>query len=221
MKKTHVQQLIQKLPKFPNIMGKEEFFNAAVLIPLVMHNNEYNFLFEERASGIPQGGEICFPGGLYQNEVDQSFKQTAIRETIEEIGIGSSQITIIGQMDTLLAPIGMTIEPFIGILDIDSINDLTIDSDEVARTFLVPVSFFEKNAPEVHQIKLMAHPTDTKPDGETEIIFPVKALGLPERYQKAWGGIRLNVYIYRHPEAIIWGLTAKIIFYLTQMLTKL
>jgi 8-oxo-dGTP pyrophosphatase MutT (NUDIX family) len=220
MKKKYIQILKKNLPKSPNIMGKEEFFNAAVLVPLVLIQNEYHFLFEERSSNIRQGGEICFPGGIFQKNCDQTFEHTAIRETIEELGVQSSQIQIIGQMDTLFAPVGMTVDSFIGILDIDHINQLNIESSEVARVFLVPVSFFEHNPPEIYQIKLMAHPTDTTPDGKTEIIFPVQQLGLPERYQNAWGGVRLNVYIYKHSEAMIWGLTAKIIYYLIKMISK-
>ncbi|KPA09357.1 DNA mismatch repair protein MutT [Candidatus Magnetomorum sp. HK-1] len=212
MKKIHIQYLKDNLPQYPNIMGKNEFFNAAVLVPLVQKNDEYHFLFEERSLDIRQGGEICFPGGFRQKEIDKTYEQTAIRETIEELGIKKSQIQIIGRMDTLLAPMGMTVDPFIGILDIDDISKINIDNDEVARVFLLPVSYFETQAPEKYQIKLMAHPTDEKPDGQTEILFPVHELGLPKRYHQPWGGSRLNVYVYRTPEAMIWGLTAKIIY---------
>ncbi|MBF0450637.1 MAG: CoA pyrophosphatase [Candidatus Magnetomorum sp.] len=221
MKQSYIQQLQKKLPQCPNIMGKNEFVNAAVLVPLVPIDDEYYFLFEERASHIRQGGEICFPGGIYQKEVDATYEQTAIRETIEELGVDASQIHIIGQMDTLLAPMGMTVDPFIGILQMDDIKQLKMDTNEVARVFLVPVSFFEKHPPELHQVKLMAHPIDEKPNGQTEILFPVRELGLPERYHKPWGGVRLTVYIYRTPEDIIWGLTAKIIYYLIQTLVAL
>jgi len=221
MKNKHIQYLKDNLPKSPNIMGKNEFFNAAVLVPLILKNDEYYFLFEERSLDIRQGGEICFPGGFRQKSTDKTFEQTAIRETIEELGVKQSQIQIIGRMDTLLAPMGMTVDPFVGILNVDDISQIKIDISEVARVFLIPVSYFENKTPEQYQIKLMAHPTDEKPDGSSEILFPVKELGLPERYHKPWGGIRLNVFVYKTPEAMIWGLTAKIIYYLIQKIAAL
>ena len=61
MKNIDFEKLISVLPKYPGVLGKEEYFNSAVLIPLVLINKEYNFLFEKRAASIRQGGEICFP----------------------------------------------------------------------------------------------------------------------------------------------------------------
>jgi len=214
----NIQTIKQHLPKHPNIMGKEEFINTAVFVPLVYKTGMYHFLFEERASNIRQGGEICFPGGFYQDKTDQDFAQTAIRETIEELGVDESQIEIIGAMDTLLAPMGVTVDPYIGLLHIDDINQVQYDSREVARIFLLPVSYFQKNPPEVYQVKLKAHPFEKQANGQTKILLPVEKLGLPERYHQPWGGVPLNVYVYHTPEAIIWGLTAKIVYYFLKMM---
>jgi len=193
-------------------MGKEEFINTAVLVSLVDVKGDYHFLFEERASSIRQGGEICFPGGFYQESVDKTLKQTAIRETIEELSVDESQIEIIGNMDTLLAPMGVTVDPFVGIIHIEDISKVQYNKNEVARIFLLPVSYF-KTTPDIYQVKLKAHPYEKQPNGETKILLPVKELGLPERYHNAWGGVPLNVYVYKTPEAMIWGLTAKIVYY--------
>jgi 8-oxo-dGTP pyrophosphatase MutT (NUDIX family) len=208
----NIDTIKKQLPESPNIMGKEEFVNTAVLVSLVQNKGHYHFLFEERASSIRQGGEICFPGGLYQ-ENDKTLNQTAIRETIEELNVDESQIEIIGSMDTLLAPMGVTVDPYIGILHIHDINQLQYDRNEVSRIFMLPVSFFQKNPPEIYQVKLKAHPYEKQKNGETKILLPVKELGLPKRYHQAWGGVPLNVYVYKTPEAMIWGLTAKIVYY--------
>jgi len=77
MNKNDLENLKKKLPPIPGILGKEEYFNAAVLIPLMMINGEYHFLFEKRAAHIRQGGEVCFPGGEFDPEVDTSFQDTA------------------------------------------------------------------------------------------------------------------------------------------------
>jgi len=209
----NINNIRNQLPKKPNIMGKEEFVNTAVFVPLVYMNGQYHFLFEERASSISQGGEICFPGGFYQEKVDKTFEQTAIRETKEELGVDESYIEILGSMDTLLAPMGVTVDPYVGVLKVYDIDDLNYDKSEVARIFLLPVSYFHNNPPEIYQVKLKAHPFEKQANGETKIFLPFEKLGLPERYHRAWGGIPLNVYVYQTPEALIWGLTAKIIYY--------
>jgi len=200
-------------------MGKEEFYNTAVLVPLVQKEDQIHLLFEERASNIRQGGEICFPGGFYQKEIDKDFSHTAVRETTEELGVDSSCIQLLGPMDTFLAPMGVTVDPFVGILDIDDINELNIENQEVARVFLLPVSYFQTHPPEIYQIKLKAHPYEIKADGQTEILLPSEKLGLPKIYHEPWGGVPLNVYVYHTPEAMIWGLTARILYYLIQMIT--
>ena len=52
---------------------------AAVLLPAVIRDGEPNLLFEVRASNLPQGGEICFPGGALEN--GESSREAAVRET--------------------------------------------------------------------------------------------------------------------------------------------
>ena len=144
MIKKDLQKFTRKFPVAQNILGKEEFFNAAVLIPLVNADGEYNFLFEKRATNIRQGGEICFPGGEIE-ENDKSIEETILRETFEEIGVNQERIQILGKLDTLIGPRGMTVDSCVGIVDISSIGECHIDKSEVEKIFLVPVSFFENN----------------------------------------------------------------------------
>ena len=94
MKKDNLKKLISNLPKYPNILGRERFFNSAVLIPLIKIKGEYHLLFQKRAATIRQGGDICFPGGGFEIGVDKSFKDTALRETFEELGIQKKDIKV-------------------------------------------------------------------------------------------------------------------------------
>jgi 8-oxo-dGTP pyrophosphatase MutT (NUDIX family) len=110
MKANKLNILKQRLPKHPNIMGRERFFNAAVLIPLILQGDEYNFLFEKRAKHIRQGGEISFPGGKFEPHQDKSCVNAAIRETEEELGISREQINIIGRLDTFISPRGLILK---------------------------------------------------------------------------------------------------------------
>jgi len=113
------------------IHGKEEYFNSVVLVLLIPVDGEYHFVFEKRAATIRQGGEICFPGGKI-DEADTSLEQVALRETYEEMGIPAEKIEIIGRINTLVAPMGVTVDVFVGIADI-SLDELTVNVQEVER----------------------------------------------------------------------------------------
>jgi len=52
MNQLDLNKLKMILPSSPGIMGKEEYFNAAVLIPFIKVNDEYHLLFEKRAAKI-------------------------------------------------------------------------------------------------------------------------------------------------------------------------
>ena len=82
MDKLVIEGLKDKLPVVPGINGKEEYFNSAALVLLMLVNEEYHFVFEKRAANIRQAGEICFPGGKFDPDQDASFLDTAIRETV-------------------------------------------------------------------------------------------------------------------------------------------
>jgi len=211
MNKSILEDLVKKLPDVPGINGKEEYFNSAVLALLILVNDEYHFVFQKRAANIRQAGEICFPGGKFDPDKDADFKETAIRETTEELGVASDKLRIVGTLDTVVAPMGTTVDAFLGIIDISSLADLHINSNEVERIFTVPVSFFMNHDPEVYQVNISAQPSYINQVGEEVILLPVKELGLPERYTKPWGNIKSNVYVYRVAGETIWGLTARLI----------
>lgn len=86
-----IEQLQGRLPANPGIHAKEEYINTAVLVLLVFIGGEYHFVFQKRGPKIRQNGEICFPGGVYNPE-DGTPEQTAVRETVEEMGIPAEKI---------------------------------------------------------------------------------------------------------------------------------
>ncbi len=78
--------------------------------------NETNFLLTLRANyGGTHASQISFPGGKFEDS-DVDLKNTALRETFEEIGIKSDLIQIKKQMsDTFIPPSNFLVRPFIGI----------------------------------------------------------------------------------------------------------
>ena len=199
-----------------SIIGKDLYLNSAVLIPIIVLDNSEFVLFEKRSSTVRQPGEISFPGGHFDSRYDKDFLSTAIRETIEELGIENTCIEIIGSIGTLVAPMGVIVETYLGILKINSLDELKIDHKEVERIFLIPLKYFINNKPEVYFTRLELHPYITKEDGEKEELLPVKKLGLPEKYSLPWTRGKHRVLVYKTSEEVIWGITAELIFELSK-----
>ncbi|AXH15643.1 NUDIX hydrolase [Malaciobacter mytili] len=211
MKKEDLKKMISNLPKYPSVLGRDRFFNSAVLIPLVKIKGEYYLLFQKRAANIRQGGDICFPGGGFEKGIDKNFKQTALRETKEELGIDKKEIKIVGQLDTMVAPIGAIVEVFVGIIKKKALKNMVIDKNEVEKIILVPLSYLKKQEPEVYTLKSEVKPYEINELGEKEIYFPAEELGLPEVYKEPWGNKKHKVWVYKYKDEVIWGMTAVIL----------
>lgn len=127
-------------PTPPDVLaGEARFRRAAVIVPIIMRD-EPALLFTRRTEHLPShAGQICFPGGSYHAS-DETLIRTALRELEEEIGVPADGITIAGFLDlyeTLNS--GFRILPVVGFLDANC--PLTINQDEVAEVFEVPLSF--------------------------------------------------------------------------------
>ena len=211
MDKVLLGRIQEALPDEPGISGKEEYINCAVLVLLMYMDGEYHFVFEKRAENIRQAGEICFPGGKYDPKQDAGFRETALRETTEELGVDAGKLRIIGRLDTVVAPMGTTADAFLGVIDVQSLDELQISRGEVAKVFTVPVSFFEQNDPGAYKVNVTAHPTYIDEKGEEVVSFPAKELGLPKRYTSAWPIAPYNIYAYEVAGETIWGMTARLV----------
>lgn len=211
MNKKDLSDLKKKLPVTPGIHGRGELPTSVVLVLLTEIAGEYHIVLEERNAQIRQGGEICFPGGMFDEATDLSPRETALRETTEELGIPSDKIMIIGRLDTLVAAMGAVIEIFVGVMHAD-IASLNINRDEVEKVFTIPVSYFMTTEPEIHKVLIRMFSSEIDPVTDEEIVYlPVRELGLPERYLDPWGNFKQNVYVFKTSEGIVWGLTARII----------
>lgn len=211
MNKKHLDLLIKNLPKYPGIHCRERLFNSAVMITLIMIDGEYNFLFEKRAIGIRQAGEVCFPGGRFDSSNDSSCMDAAIRETVEELGIPEEKINVIGRLNTIVAAMGVVVEPFIGILEDIDTEDIKIQEKEVEKFFCIPISWFIKNNPDAYNVVHEIKPYSIDKEGKKKILLPVQELGLPEHYSEPWGNFKHRVLVYRTGTDIVWGLTAEMV----------
>jgi len=87
---------------------------GAVLILLFKKSNKLYFLLTERADNLKfHGGQISFPGGLFENK-DKTLQQTALRETFEETGFRVLENQIIGKLTPLYIPVSnFQVFPFV------------------------------------------------------------------------------------------------------------
>lgn len=121
---------------------------AAVLIPLVDYGNELTVLFTQRALHLKHHpGQISFPGGGL-NEGENIF-DGAMRETEEEVGIPTGQITTIGALPNFRTISGYCVAPVVGFIEPN--YPIAIDENEVSSIFEVPLPFLlNQNNHQVH-----------------------------------------------------------------------
>lgn len=212
MRRAYIQELKKKLSKGHDILGRDQYVNSAVLVPLLVVGGEQHILFEKRAAHIKQGNEICFPGGHFDRNRDTSYLETALRETREELGIDPDTVEILGQLDTLVAPRGIIVESYLGCVEINDLDDLQLDRAEVEKVFTVPVSWFRKNPPEIYHTRVEVQASYRDRLGEEHILLPVEELGLPSIYKKNRNDWQPKVIVYRREPEIIWGFTAAIVY---------
>ena len=120
---------------------------AAVLVPLVLHEEEITVLLTQRTNHLKaHAGQVSFPGGRVE-ESDDSHEAAALRETEEESGVTHEHIELIGYLDVYMTRTGYEVTPVVGLLQPPF--QVTPDPFEVADVFEVPLNFLI--APANHQ----------------------------------------------------------------------
>jgi 8-oxo-dGTP pyrophosphatase MutT (NUDIX family) len=91
--------------------------DAAVLVPLYLHDGDLHAVFTKRRDDLAHhAGEISFPGGR-QDEPDEDLRLTALREAHEEIGLRREDVELVGALPpTPTIVTGYTIYPFVGVI---------------------------------------------------------------------------------------------------------
>ena len=161
---------------------------AAILVPLYFFDNEWYIIFTKRTNHLPyHRGEISFPGGSREKQ-DFSKKETALRETEEEIGIPRKAMTIFGKLDDQLSVADINVTPYIAkITDLNILKHMKPQESEVEEIFHVPLHFFYR-----------------------------KSTFWQENWIRNKQSHK--VYFYNFNGRIIWGLTARVVKNLIGML---
>lgn len=112
---------------------------AAVLVPIVLRDNEPMVLLTERASQMTtHSGQVAFPGGRVDPE-DANITAAALREAWEEVGLSANYIEVLGSLPTYTTITSFIVTPVVALVTPGFA--LTLNPNEVAAAFEVPLAF--------------------------------------------------------------------------------
>lgn len=118
---------------------------AAVTMLFYPKNNQAHLVLIVRNSyeGV-HSAQIAFPGGKFEVG-DSNLKETALRETEEEIGISRDKIEIVKDFSPLyIPPSNFMVYPFLGICIEEPA--FVLDPQEVASIIELPLEVFKNDA---------------------------------------------------------------------------
>lgn len=115
---------------------------AAVLALLTPHAGAAHLLMTVRRAHLTDHpGQVSFPGG--RRERDEDLRETALRETHEEVGLESGEIDVLGCLTPLyVPPSNFCVYPFVG--STRDLPKLRPHDDEVERIVHVPLALLRR-----------------------------------------------------------------------------
>jgi 8-oxo-dGTP pyrophosphatase MutT (NUDIX family) len=146
---------------------------AAVLILLYERHGELWFPLTRRTETVEtHKGQISLPGGARENG-DQSLRETALRETCEELGVCPETWNVLGQLSTLyIPPSEFIISPYVA--HTSTGPTFRPDPTEVADVIETPLS-------------LLLDPATVRWEEWTLRDTPVKVPFFDIKGHKVWG----------------------------------
>ena len=127
---------------YPELRAEADV-DAAVLIAVTDRPTPGVILTVRREHLRTHAGQIAFPGGRVDPD-DGSPLEAAYREAEEEIGLARRWVRPLGYLDAYLSGTNYLVTPVVAQVDPD--YTLSINPDEVAGTFEVPLRFLMDGA---------------------------------------------------------------------------
>jgi 8-oxo-dGTP pyrophosphatase MutT (NUDIX family) len=111
---------------------------SAVLIPLYEDGGRWHIVFIRRTLTVAtHQGQISFPGGARERG-DRTLRDTALRESREEIGLRREDVEVLGELDDELTKTSSyVVTPFVAAIPWP--YRFTLEAREVAEVFAAPV----------------------------------------------------------------------------------
>ncbi|MHA1508949.1 MAG: NUDIX hydrolase, partial [Promethearchaeota archaeon] len=124
-------------------MSHEYFRNSAIIFLIIPYiDKPYDLVLIRRTKSPTDkhSGEMSFPGGKFDEDLDTSYQDTALRELEEELGISRNEVSILGSIDDHLTPKGFIITAFVAFISQDA--KIVKQDSEVKEVVKIPVTFF-------------------------------------------------------------------------------
>lgn len=155
---------------------------AAVLMPFYLDaDGAPRIVLIERTPHGRHGGQIALPGGKWE-PVDATMRDTAIRETCEELGVTSDTLEVLDELPALQTrSTGFLVWPFVG------------------RLRAVPPQWRPQEREVASVLDLAV----------TDLLDP--AVRDEENMHFPTWKVHMRVPVWRIPDHIIWGLTLRIL----------
>ena len=171
----------------PSEITLGEMRDSAVLALIAEWQSEQFMVLQVRTQTVAHHkGEISFPGGA-RDSTDKNLRDTALRETNEEMGIAPESIEILGALNDCQTYVsGYRIRPFVGLMVAEREADLSFQKAEREVRDVLVLPLETMMSPEVR----IWHPVSR--DGE---MVPTRAYLVPNEGE----------------EYLIWGATARIL----------
>ncbi len=133
--------LVNGLP-FRRFKPDKNAKHSSVLLILTENESKFNVLFTLRSADLlNHKGQISFPGGRVED--NETYLETALRETEEEIGVNRENLQILFALSTLyVQPSNSIIHPFAAFLS--KKVDFLINPTEVEEVFQIEIDFFRQ-----------------------------------------------------------------------------
>ena len=130
---------------------KETVRKAGVLVlfyPSETNQTMLALILRKTYKGV-HSAQIGFPGGKYENE-DTSLKETALRETEEEIGVLRNTVSVLKKLtEVYIPPSNFFVQPYLGITK--NTPNFILQEEEVETLIEVPLIHFMDDTIKIHQ----------------------------------------------------------------------
>lgn len=121
------------------VQSESQLRCAAVLVPLVRHDDSWHLVFTRRAERmLSHQGQVSFPGGACEQD-EATPEQTALREAQEEVGILPDDVRLLGRLKTMVTTSSFRVTPVVGVVPWPYV--FHVEVNEVARVFTIPLSW--------------------------------------------------------------------------------
>lgn len=130
-----------RINEFKGIKSPPNAKQSSVLVFFYPYNNDVGILLIKRAKDQSvHSGQISFPGGKKEDS-DTDLKETALRETFEEVGIAPEKVTIIGSLSKLyIPPSNFDVYPYVGYINYDPVLNTNSEVEKVLKIKLSEIT---------------------------------------------------------------------------------